>query len=201
MTEPMTDDLIEQYKKLNQDALKLLAALEATRAQRGVVAGQLLARDGKGKGYDMGDGVEQIVCSTKVGTHYLVARNKWTKRPGVGGAAKPPKAAKPAKGPRVKRAIVNGQIVEVPVGPTRTAATPKPRAKKAVPAPVAVVEPEAVQVAVETTVAPGVPVPVAEAVPQKAAETPPVASPAVAPPAEPEPEIDPLDAALAALDM
>ena len=194
------DDLVEQYKKLHQDTVRLEGALEATRAQRGLVAGQLLARDGKGVVYDMGDGVDQIVCLTKVGTHYLVARNKWVKRAGV---AKPPGEPKPAKGkkgsgkqPKPKRAIVNGQIVDL-AGP-RAPGRPTPKApKKALPtavseAPVAepvVAEPEAV----ETSVAPEAQAPVAEAEPSTVE-----ASPAVAPP---EPELDPLDAALAALDL
>jgi hypothetical protein len=224
MTDLAMTDLVEQYKKLNQDVQKLEGALETTRAKRGLVAGQLLARDGKGVGYDMGDGVERIVCMTKVGTHYLVARNKWVKRPGVPKAPRGPKAPKAAKAPKPKRAIVNGQIVDVSPGPAPrrkaarlTAQTPVPvepapasepkltATEPVVPqavAPERVAEPEAV----ETSVAPEAQAPVAEAELPKAAASPAVAPP-VAPPAAPEPEVDPeieldpLDAALAALDL
>jgi len=206
---PVTnDDLIDQYKKLDQDVIKLEGALEAAREQRGKAAEKLLIRDGKGHGYDMGDGVEQIVCRTKVGTHYLVARSRWVKQ-GVAKEArapKEPKAPKPAKAPKPKRAIVNGQIVEIQAEPAR-APKPKAKPKKAVPeAAVAAVAqaPEAPEAAVAqapeppereavgTSVAQAAQAPVAEAEPPKAE-----ASPAVTP-SEP---IDPLDAALAALDL
>ena len=208
VTNDTNDDLIDQYKKLDQDVIKLEGALEAAREQRGKAAEKLLIRDGKGHGYDMGDGVEQIVCRTKVGTHYLVARSRWVKQ-GVAKEArapKEPKAPKPAKAPKPKRAIVNGQIVEIQAEPAR-APKPKAKPKKAVPeAAVAAVAqaPEAPEAAVAqapeppereavgTSVAHAAQAPVAEAEPPKAE-----ASPAVTP-SEP---IDPLDAALAALDL
>jgi len=198
----VSDDLIDQYKKLHQDVAKLEAALEATRTQRGVVAGQLLARDGKGRGYDLGDGVEQIVCATKVGTHYLAPRNKWLKpgRPAPAPKAvkepkkgKEPKAAKPAKGPKPRRAIINGKLVEVPVERKRASERPHATSEPVVEASPEAPVPEPVPV-VETSVALEVPVEAVGAEPPRVEETPEAASP------EPDQEVDPLAAALAAID-
>ena len=231
----MSDDLIEKYNQLSLGVAKLEAELELTRTQRGLVAGQLLARDGKGRGYDLGDGVLMIVCSTKVGTHYLVARNKWGKQgrpvpPAVGPVAveavptqhievkqdvetsgvviekvKEPKAAKEPKPEKllkvaVKRSIVNGQIVEVPVEPRRASVPPPPppapevSVASAQTAPI-VSEPVSEPVA-EPSVVQAAPAPAAEAEPPTVVT--PEPSPSIAVPGE---EIDPLDAALAALDM
>lgn len=166
----MSDDLIERYKKLSSDVASLEAELELARVQRGVVAGQLMARDGKGHGYDLGDGVEQIVCATKVGTHYLVPRSKWLK-PG-----RPAPALKSAK-------VVKAAKSKASVDPVAPASDPPPTVDTTQVA--AYLEP----VGVETNVAQGAQAPVAEAERPTVVET---------PQAETLELVDPLDAALAA---
>jgi len=189
----MSEELIERYKQLDQELVGLTDTLERVRVQRAQVVGQLWARDGKGKVYDLGDGLPRIICMTKVGTHYMVPQNKWAKpgrpqgeEPKVPKAvkeAKAPKAVKEAKAPKepkapkgaVKRAIVNGQVVEVPVEP-----------KQAV-----LLAPEPVELErVDTSVAPEAPAPVVEVAPPTVEGSPPELS-----------EKESLDAVLAALGL
>jgi hypothetical protein len=123
--------VIERYKELATEAAQLEAALEKNKGERAQLAKALRDKNGAKYIYDLGDGVPMIVSVTKIGTCFFAPKNKWTKagpRP-----PKPPKEPKTkrrakAKAEKVvmKRAIVNGQIVEVPVTPRKPASTPPP---------------------------------------------------------------------------
>lgn len=166
-------DLIERYKVLTARLTQLEAESAKIKGERELICGQLLAADGKGHAYDLGDGMPVVVAMTKIGTHYMAPKNKWRK---AGRPPKPPKqprapkAAKETK-PAVRRAIVDGKIVEIPI----PGSTPPPPER---------VEPERVA-------------PVKAAKKAQSSAPPPV-SKVVEKPAERP--MDDLEAALAALD-
>lgn len=186
MSEP---ELVERYKDLSAKLVGLDADMSVLKKEREGVCKQLLATDGKGHVYDLGDGMPMVITTTKVGTHYMAPKNKWMK---AGKVPKPPKAPKVAKAPKpaaeaaepkplTRRAIVGGKIVEMPV--ERNPSSPPP------------------PVEVQTPQSSAAPTLVPDAGVQKQPE---VVERVVTPkaPAKPpaEPEVDPLAAALAALD-
>lgn len=183
----MSSELLDQYKALTVELNRLEQEMDRVKGVREGVCGQLLTKDGKGFAYDLGDGLAMVIATTKIGSHYMAPKNKWQKS---GRPPKPPKAPKvksekPPKEtkPAVRRKIVGGKIVEVPVerksGPPAAAPVQQPAIPK--PAPV-----------------PAEAKPVAEA---------PALTPAVKQPDPPKPaappqkELDPLEAALADLDI
>lgn len=60
------------------------------------------------------NGAEVLLCTAKNGAPYFAARSRWAKKGKT--AAEKPAAAPQAPKVRTKRAIVNGQIMNVPVG-------------------------------------------------------------------------------------
>jgi hypothetical protein len=171
---PVTENNeLVQYQRLTAEGAKLEADLEANKAARAELAKQLYTRYGKAKTYDFGDGVELIISTTKIGTHFFTPKNKWAKN-----GTRPPK---PPKEPKVKepkakkvvtkRAIVNGQIVEVPVTPRKPAF--KVPAKPAPAPPVAAApkppEPQPTVEKIQPTVEPKAPKPAREVDPLEAA--------------------------------
>jgi hypothetical protein len=187
MEASVSSELVERYKTLTAELTRLEQDAEKLRGEREAICEQLLAKDGKGHPYDLGDGMPMVVATTKNRKHYMAPKNKWVKS---GRPPKPPKepkvkvpkaekAPKEAK-PVVRRAIVGGKIVEIPIerksGVPVSESTPPPAVEIPKPAPVPVVA-------------------------QPASEPPP--APVVEPKPEPPPqkELDPLEAALAELDI
>lgn len=233
-------DLVEQYKALTVELVSLEAKAEKIKGEREVICGQLLAKDGKGHPYDLGDGMPMIVATTKIGSHYMAPKNKWQK---AGRPPKPPKQPrapkaakeKPAPKPLMKRAIVGGKIVEIPIEPKRASAPPPavpasaPVAIEPPPAPIPEVQLPAPEPELEVTVKAGVaPVvveaskveikldepgdeldallaaaPASEPIPVEPAKLEPIEIVAEIKKPEPAPqkELDPLEAALAELDI
>jgi hypothetical protein len=125
-------ELIEQYKTLAAEAAQLEAALEKNKGVRAELAKKLRETNGPKHVYDLGDGVAMIISMTKIRTCFFAPKNKWTKN-----GPRPPKPPKERKPPRVKaqkgltrKAIVNGQIVEVPVEPRKRAFVAPPAIAK-----------------------------------------------------------------------
>lgn len=101
------DAVIEKYKAVAGELEGLESRAEALKLERGALAKQLFERDGKGHVYDLGDGKPMIIVSSKNKTYFFSPKDKWSGRP---------------KGS--KKAIVNGEIVEVPtVSPRRIEAS------------------------------------------------------------------------------
>lgn len=169
----VSSELVDRYKTLTAELTRLEQEAEKIKGEREVICEQLLEKDKKGFAYDLGDGMPMVVATTKNRKHYMAPKNKWVK---AGRPPKPPKAPrmkkepKPAKEqkPLVRRAIVGGKLVEIPIGPRKSAPPP---------APVAAVEPERV---------------VSEPPPPVVVEKPEPQKPRV---------LDPLEEALAALDV
>lgn len=221
-------ELVEQYKTLTVELTQLEQQVDRIKSEREVICGQLLRKDGKGHPYDMGDGMPMIVATTKIGTHYMAPKNKWQKSghpPKATKAPRQPKAPKekPAPKPSVRKAIIGGKLVTIPIDPRRGSSAPPPAPEPVVipkPARVPVVqlpapEPDvAVQVKNEG-VQPVVveaskveikldPEPASEpvaAVPVKVEAPPKATKPAKIQKPGPDPEEDELAAALAALDV
>lgn len=124
-------ELIEQYKTLTAELTRLDVESERVRAQREEICKQLLQQHPKGHAFDLGDGQLVVVAKAKGGTHYMAPKNKWVR------SGRPPKPPKEEKAPRVKapkapkplvkRAIVNGQVVETPIE-RRPSSVPPPSA-------------------------------------------------------------------------
>jgi hypothetical protein len=200
----VSSELLERYKVLTAELTQLDRESERVKGERELVCGQLLAKDGKGFAYDLGDGMPMVIATTKIGSHYMAPKNKWQKS---GRPPKPPKVPrakkeKPVKEvkPAVKRAIVGGKIVEIPIerkssSPPVATVVPQPVIPK--PAPVPTVEVKRTPVAKPERVQPAEPPDdVLEALSEATAEA--------VPDKKPEPqkkELDPLEAALAELEI
>lgn len=153
---PNKDEMVAAYVKHTADLRKLETATEMVKKQRSELVKELLGAFGKGP--YMIEGAEKVISATKIGTYFLTDKDKWKK-------------AGPRK-PRAKKAIIDGQIVEIPVeGAGDTEAQPVEA------------EPVEAQPAVE--------------IPSVAAEEP-ITVETPAPPAAAKP-VDPLEAALAEL--
>lgn len=178
-------ELIDQYKTLAAEAAQLEAALETNKGVRAEIAKKLREQNGPKHIYDLGDGVAMIISMTKIRTCFFAPKNKWTKN-----GPRPPKPPKERKPPRVKaakkglmkKAIVNGQIVDVPVEPRRPAFVAPPAPKVEAKPPPPVVEPK----------------PAASAPKPEPPLPPPVVEPK---PTEKELPDDPLERALALVDL
>lgn len=94
----MANDSFENYKRLNTELTQLEARMETVRSERAATAQQLFEQDGKGVVYDLGDGVPMIIVASKAKTYFFTPKDKWKKS---------------GRTPKAKKAIVNGQVVEV----------------------------------------------------------------------------------------
>lgn len=197
-----SEPLLDQYKALTTELNHLDQECERVKGEREVVCGKLLARDGKGFAYDLGDGMPMVIATTKIGSHYMAPKNKWQKS---GRPPKPPKVArvkaeKPPKEvkPATRRAIVGGKIVEIPIDrkssvPPAASAPKQPKIPKPSPVPASVlVEPPASDDELDFLSEAAAALP-----PAKKPEPPKVEKPE----APQKPPLDPLDAALAELDI
>lgn len=94
---PTKDEMITDYLKLNSDLARLEAATVQTKKKRNDLVQSI--REIYGKGPHVIEGVDKVIANTKIGTWFFTDRDKWRK-------------AGPRK-PKAKKAIVNGQLVEV----------------------------------------------------------------------------------------
>jgi hypothetical protein len=96
---PSATDLLTEYKKHTHDIEGLEAALELAKKKKSDVVGALLSQHGKGP-YDLGDGEDMIITSSKTGTHFFTPRDKWKKKATARAAARA-SVAPPSSTPRV----------------------------------------------------------------------------------------------------
>jgi hypothetical protein len=114
-------DKFEQYKNTTADIRKLEVAIENFRKNRSALAKAMLEENGKEHIYDL-DGVSMIVSTSKNGSHFLTPKHKGGrgKKAAIEGSEAAPAGlsqdaprAKRGRKPKAKKAIINGQLVEV----------------------------------------------------------------------------------------
>jgi hypothetical protein len=116
-------DKFEQYKTMTADLRKLETAMENFRKNRSALAKMMLEENGKEHIYDL-DGISMIVSTSKNGSYFLTPKHKGGrgKKAAIEASEAAPEGvsqdapkAKRGRKPKVKKAIVNGQLVEVNV--------------------------------------------------------------------------------------
>jgi hypothetical protein len=116
-------DKFEQYKTMTADLRKLETAMENFRKNRSALAKTMLEENGKEHVYDL-DGISMIVSTSKNGSYFLTPKHKGGrgKKAAIEGSEAAPAGvsqdapkAKRGRKPKVKKAIVDGKVVEVNV--------------------------------------------------------------------------------------
>ena len=176
------DDLLAEYTAIAGELVKLESQVDALKSRRSEAAKALFERDGKGHVYEVG-GVPMLVVTSKTGTYFFTPKDKWRRKKGE------------AKGkPKKRRVIVGEQVVELEEGQP----DPAPRRRVEVKATLRPSSGAAMDGGSEPPPEPppgeGPHTTVIEKVPPKAEEPAPE-------PKKPDPELDPLEAALAELDL
>lgn len=114
-------DKFEQYKTMTADLRKLEVAVENFRKNRSALAKALLEENGKEHIYDL-DGIPMIIATSKNGSCFLTPKHKGGRgkkaaieasETAPAGISQDTPKAKRGRKPKVKKAIVNGQLIEV----------------------------------------------------------------------------------------
>ena len=195
-------ELIELYNDANGRLKAAEKGVASLKEERGESAKQLYAIHGKGHLYDLGDGVEMLLLCSKTGTCYFTPKDKWTKKKG-----KKPKKRIDGKAARVIEVSAElkpaASVEAIPLDSVPDELFSVADANKELYAGLAVPK-ELLANTVEGVAVKEIMVPSdtagGEAVPYLVAAEP-EAAPEPEPTPEPEPEeLDPLEAALAALE-